>query len=74
MNTAPTAQATDLFVTPKDLAFRLRVSIREIWRMIERGHLPQPIRFGRKIIRWRDADVLAHLERLQAGQTEPVAS
>jgi len=41
--------------------------MRTLWRMLERKKLPQPIRYSRKLIRWRTADIAAYLEGLNPG-------
>ena len=52
-------QADPELLTAEAVADILNVSIRTIWRMIERGQLPEPVRFNRKLVRWRRADVTA---------------
>jgi predicted DNA-binding transcriptional regulator AlpA len=52
-------------LTPQDVADRLSVAVRTLWRMVERGDFPPPIRFNRKLVRWRARDVRAHVEGLQ---------
>jgi excisionase family DNA binding protein len=51
---------------PQEVASRLSISLRTLWRMVERGDLPQPIRFTRKLVRWRTRDVEAHVNSLRA--------
>jgi excisionase family DNA binding protein len=51
MKTEPTA-----FMTPKDLANTLRISVRTVRRLTTTGKLP-PIRFNRKLRRWRRGDI-----------------
>jgi excisionase family DNA binding protein len=36
----------------------LSCSRRTLWRLVERGHLADPIRFTRKLVRWRRSDVV----------------
>lgn len=40
----------------KDLAARLRVSSRQIWKLCAMGRLPAPVRLSRSV-RWRAADI-----------------
>ena len=53
-------------LTPQEVADRLSVGVRTLWRMVERGEVPQPIRFNRKLIRWRLCDVVKYVERLRS--------
>jgi excisionase family DNA binding protein len=46
-----------------DVAKRLNVSRRQIWKLLASRQLPMPIRFGRSV-RWREADIQ---EWIQAG-------
>jgi excisionase family DNA binding protein len=47
-----------------DVAHLLRVSTRTVWRLVEAGHLPEPVRFNRKLVRWRASDIRKFLESL----------
>jgi predicted DNA-binding transcriptional regulator AlpA len=49
-------------LTSKQVADLFACSVRTIWRLVEVGQLPQPIRFNRKLVRWRRRDVLACLD------------
>lgn len=42
----------------REVATILSISTRSVWRLVSRGELPQPIRFGRNV-RWRCADIEA---------------
>jgi predicted DNA-binding transcriptional regulator AlpA len=39
------------------LAAFLRVSRRSVWRWTASGRLPQPVRFGRRVVRWRISEI-----------------
>ncbi len=39
----------------------LSVSTRTVWRMLSSGQLPQPIRIGTRLTRWRLTDIQAFL-------------
>jgi excisionase family DNA binding protein len=43
----------------------LSVSVRTVWRMVENGNLPAPVRLNRKWVRWPTADILAAVERMR---------
>jgi excisionase family DNA binding protein len=58
MLTSPLAPGRNVdLLTSKQVARRLSVSVRTIWRLLERGTLPQPIRYSRKLVRWRTVDI-----------------
>ena len=42
-------------LTVKDLAARLRVSVRTVWHLLEQSEIPYPVAFGKRILRWREA-------------------
>jgi predicted DNA-binding transcriptional regulator AlpA len=44
---------------------RLKVSKRSIERYVSVGDIPQPIRLGGRLQRWRLTSALAHLERME---------
>ncbi|MEJ5342974.1 MAG: helix-turn-helix domain-containing protein [Thermogutta sp.] len=45
------------FVSPTELAKRLNVSRRTVFRLVSAGRLPQPIRLSKRTVRWQWADV-----------------
>lgn len=53
-------------MTAKDIAARLGLGIKTIYRLVQIGTLPQPIRLSPKVIRWRRDD----FERWLAEQAE----
>jgi predicted DNA-binding transcriptional regulator AlpA len=48
---------TSDLLTVNDVARRLQVAVRTVWRWLAVGRLPQPLRFSSICIRWRRADV-----------------
>jgi excisionase family DNA binding protein len=54
-------------LTARELANRLSISLRTLYRMLARGQLPQPIRLGRRHVRWKATDVQRYLDGLQPG-------
>jgi excisionase family DNA binding protein len=52
----------------REVASLLSVSKRTVLRMSARGELPQPIRLGGKIPRWRLADIERHVSVLARGE------
>jgi len=61
----PVAPMPD-FLTSQQIADKLGVSPRTVWRMVEKGSLPQPIRYNRKLVRWRISDVEKYLGTKEA--------
>lgn len=51
-------------LTLKEVAEILRLSVRTVWRLIDKKDLPQPVRVGRSV-RLFLSDVLTYLERLR---------
>lgn len=43
-------------LTVKDVAAALKVSTRQIWKMLSSGKLVEPVRLGRSV-RWRAGDI-----------------
>ena len=58
---APAPEAP-LLIDAGRVALLLGVSTRTVWRMVERGQFPQPVRLNRKFARWKRSDVLAWVE------------
>ena len=52
------------FLSADDIATLLRISRRTVFRLRQRGHLPQPVEVTRGIVRWRYADIRAYLDGL----------
>ena len=55
-------------LTSRQVARRLSISIRTVWRMTARGELPAPIRFNRKLVRWKAAEITRHVQAMPSGQ------
>jgi len=54
-------------LTREQVATMLGVDKRTLDRMVQRKEFPKPIRFNRKLIRWKEKDVEGHLSSLNAG-------
>ena len=48
----------------EQVAERLSVARRTVWRWLAQGRLPPPLRLSPGCVRWRAADIEAHLARL----------
>jgi predicted DNA-binding transcriptional regulator AlpA len=62
----------DDLVSAAQIAVRLQISVRTVWRLVERGVLREPIRFNRKLVRWRKKWVDAALAGLDSGPVRGV--
>ena len=47
--------------TDVEFAAALRISRRQLWKLLSRGAIPQPVRLGRSV-RWRESDISAFIE------------
>ena len=54
-------------LTAREVANRLSISLRTLYRMLARGQLPRPIRLGRRHVRWKAIDVQHYLDQLKPG-------
>lgn len=70
MSTAdPTRNVT--LLTARQVADLIGVDVRTVWRMAQTGGVPAPVRLSERVVRWRLADLEAHLDRL-AGQSRRI--
>lgn len=51
-------------LTSQEVAKRLAVSVRTLWRLVAAGKVPQPVRYNRKLVRWKTVDVARYIESL----------
>ncbi len=65
MPATPTAAG---LLTVQQLAKRLGVNTRTVWRWEAQGRLPRGLRLSRRTVRWRECDLARHLEALAPGQ------
>lgn len=60
--TAPTpTDASHRILRPRELAERIGLSLTTIWRLRQRGELPEPIRLSPGCVGWRLSDIDAWL-------------
>jgi excisionase family DNA binding protein len=64
-------RARDL-LTSREVAKRLSISVRTLWRLLARGSLPPPIRYNRKLVRWRTSDIERYVAALATAAAAPV--
>lgn len=62
---SPPLKGVDL-LTAKDVARRLSIGVRTLWRLVANGKLPQPIRYNRKLVRWKATDIDHYIQALSA--------
>lgn len=52
-----------------EVAELVGVSMRTLWRLLAAGRFPEPVRFNRKVMRWKRADVVQWLKDLPTGRS-----
>jgi len=62
----PTRNVT--LLTARQVAALIGVDVRTVWRMAQTGDIPAPIRLSQRVVRWRLADLDAHLANLANGK------
>ena len=53
-------------LTAKDVARRLSIGVRTLWRLVAQKRVPQPIRYTRKLVRWKTSDIEQYIHSLSA--------
>jgi len=48
---------TEQLLTANDVADCLSISTRTVWRWVDLGRIPRPIRLGYNVIRWKASDI-----------------
>ncbi len=58
-------------LTAREVAARIRVSLRTVWRWTAAGDLPAPVRTGcnGRIVRWKAEDIDQFIQHLPVRQT-----
>ena len=51
-------------MTSQQVANRLAISVRTLWRLVRAGKVPQPVRYNRKLVRWKAAELTRYIETL----------
>ena len=51
-------------LTSQQVAEMLSVSVRTLWRLVASGKFPQPVRYNRKLVRWKSTEVMRYIETL----------
>ena len=55
---SPDRKAGADLLTSQQVAERLAVSVRTLWRLVASGKFPQPVRYNRNLVRWKNVDAL----------------
>ena len=53
-------------LTAQEVARRLAIGVRTLWRLVAQGKLPQPVRYSRKLVRWKVTDIDSYIQALSA--------
>ena len=48
-------------LTVRELAARMKISQRQVWKLLSSGRIPAPVRISRSV-RWREADIVHWVE------------
>jgi predicted DNA-binding transcriptional regulator AlpA len=64
MTTTKIETAAPDLLTSKQVAGRLAMSVRTLWRLVAAGRFPPPVRYNRKLVRWKSADVTRYIDTL----------
>lgn len=61
-------QHTDEFLCTKAVAELLQITTRTLYRWVQKGAFPSPVRINLRVLRWRRSEVLDALERMKERQ------
>ena len=61
----PRQQLRPDLIPAKEVARRLSIAVRTLYRLVQRGQMPRPIRFNRKLVLWRVDQIELHLKKLE---------
>jgi excisionase family DNA binding protein len=51
-------------LTPEEVAERLKISLRKLWKLLSEGQLPTPVKIGKRGTRWRESDLVRFITGL----------
>ena len=57
-------------LTPKEVATRLRISVRKLWKLVKTEEIKRPVRIGERGTRWFEEDIEKYLEDKDARRGE----
>ena len=64
MTTTKIETAAPELLTSQQVAGRLAMSVRTLWRLVAAGKFPPPVRYNRKLVRWKSAEVTRYIDSL----------
>jgi predicted DNA-binding transcriptional regulator AlpA len=67
MDSSATTPPHSELLDKAELAQLLGVRKGSIWQLVSRGHLPQPLRLTKRLVRWRRTTILAWLAEHEEG-------
>lgn len=56
-----------LMMTARQVAGMLCMSVRTLWRLVADGRFPQPVRFNRKLVRWKRDEAESAIRAMKGG-------
>nr|WP_240906426.1 AlpA family phage regulatory protein [Komagataeibacter xylinus] len=56
-------------LTAREVADRLRITTRTLYRKLERGGFPKPVRLGPQCVRWDEGDVRAWVDKMRVSES-----
>jgi excisionase family DNA binding protein len=57
-------RASPELLTSRQVATLLAMSTRTLYRLVAAGKFPQPVRYNRKLVRWKGSEVMRYIESL----------
>jgi predicted DNA-binding transcriptional regulator AlpA len=58
-------QPSDRLLNSKQVADRLCISLRTLWRQLSTGDIPKPALHRKRTVRWRSSDIQAYIANLR---------
>lgn len=51
-------------LTSREVARRLSISVRTLFRLVRAGKFPEPVRYNRRLVRWKSEAVTLYIQHL----------
>lgn len=68
MNGLTNTQTLEQFLTAKEVASCLKVTTRTLYRRMDSGNFPRPVKFSENCVRWRERDIRTWISSLEGPQ------
>ncbi|WP_338331280.1 MULTISPECIES: helix-turn-helix transcriptional regulator [Acetobacter] len=62
------------FLTAKEVASCLKVTTRTLYRRMDSGNFPKPVKFSENCVRWREQDVKSWISSLEMPRATAVSA